>query len=306
MMLFESDGNVVLKEKYPGKWKEREASGQVEPRESCSDGRNAPSPSLDANNPLQSIQPVCSFPLQGPKKTMPSHTSAPMQALYRVFVQPALINRTRSVALSHLPQLQTSRPFGLSTARLAAKGPPAKRKQLWDEEIPARRIQLVDPETGSLNPPQRLRTVLDSVDRKTYRLVCVTSPPAGDWTEEWIPTCKLVDKKVAYEAEKAKKKQLQAKTAAEGTKTLELNWAIDVNDLGHRMKRMQEFLAQGKKVELILARKKGGRRATPEECEALLQKINEAAEGVKGTKEVKKFEGKLAGMGQLMYEGPKP
>jgi translation initiation factor IF-3 len=118
--------------------------------------------------------------------------------------------------------------------------------------------------------------------------------------------CKLEDKKAAYEAEKEKKKLKQAKTAAEGTKTLELNWAIDQNDLGHRMKRMQEFLGQGKKVEIVLARKKGGRRATAEECEELLQKIDLAAEAVKGTKEVKKFEGKLAGMGNLMYEGPKP
>lgn len=69
---------------------------------------------------------------------------------------------------------------------------------------------------------------------------------------------------------------------------------------------MQEFLSQGKKVEIILARKKGGRRATAEECEELLQKIDLAAEAVKGTKEIKRFEGKLAGMGNLTYEGPKP
>jgi translation initiation factor IF-3 len=142
---------------------------------------------------------------------------------------------------------------------------------MWDEEIPARRIQIVDPETDSLQPPVRLRDVLSTLDRKGFRIVCVTQPPTGDWKEEWIPVCKIEDKKAAYEAEKEKKKVKQQKAAAEGTKTLELNWAIDANDLGHRMK-----------------------------------KINEAAETVKGTKEVKKFEGKLAGMGNLMYEGPKP
>ncbi|KAH0377629.1 hypothetical protein KCU92_g9150, partial [Aureobasidium melanogenum] len=240
---------------------------------------------------------------------MRTHMSSPMQALYRVFVQPALSTRTRPV--SHLkpliPTTTTTRTFSATPSQPAAgKRLPEKRKHLWDEEIPARRIQLVDPETDSLQPPTRLRDILSSIDRKSHRIICVTQPPAGNWTEEWIPVCKLEDKKAAYEAEKEKKKLKQAKTAAEGTKTLELNWAIDQNDLGHRMKRMQEFLGQGKKVEIVLARKKGGRRATAEECEELLQKIDLAAEAVKGTKEVKKFEGKLAGMGNLMYEGPKP
>ena len=237
---------------------------------------------------------------------MRGHTSCSMRALYSVFVQPALLARTRPIAQTLTP-LTSTRAFSFTPLRTAAgKRLPEKRKHLWNEEIPARRIQIVDPETDSLQDPVRLRDVLNRLDKNLFRIVCVTQPPAGDWTEEWIPVCKIEDKKVAYEAEKEKKKVKQQKMAAEGTKTLELNWAIDANDLGHRMKRMQEFLGQGKKVEIILARKKGGRRATPDECEALLQKINEAAEGVKGTKEIKKFEGKLAGTGNLTYEGPKP
>jgi len=237
--------------------------------------------------------------------TMRSHTTCSMRALYRVFVQPALLARTRPIAQTLRPL--NTRAFSLTPLRAAAgKRLPEKRKHLWNEEIPARRIQIVDPETDSLQPPVRLRDVLAKLDKNLFRLVCVTQPPTGDWEEEWIPVCKIEDKKAAYEAEKEKKKVKQQKMAAEGTKTLELNWAIDANDLGHRMKRMQEFLGQGKKVEIILARKKGGRKATPDECEALLQKINEAAESVKGTKEIKKFEGKLAGTGNLTYEGPKP
>ncbi|THW08361.1 hypothetical protein D6D25_07937 [Aureobasidium pullulans] len=168
---------------------------------------------------------------------MRNHMSSPMQALYRVFVQPAITTRTRpTTILSISKPLTSTRTFTSSPPRLAAKGPPAKRKQLWDEEIPARRIQLVDPTTEKLQEPQRLRDVLSTIDRKAYRIICVTPPPAGDWSQEWIPTCKLQDKKAAYEAEKAKKKTAQVKQAAEGTKTLELNWAIDTNDLGHRMK----------------------------------------------------------------------
>lgn len=240
---------------------------------------------------------------------MPPHTSAPLQALYRVFVQPSLLSRTRPNTFSRLTQPVLSvRPLSLSAPRLAAKGPPAKRKQLWDDEIPARRVQVVDPETNSLGEPQVLRLFLKSFDRKTHRLVCVSAPQTHaekEAGEEWIPTCKLIDKKEAYEQEKQKKKQHQAKVASEGSKTLELSWAIDTNDLGHRMKRMQEFLATGKKVEILLARKKGGRKATHEECEALLEKLVEAAEAVKA-KELKTFEGKLGHIGSLTFEGPKP
>jgi translation initiation factor IF-3 len=260
---------------------------------------------------IQLYLPIYTFPLTSHSLThrhiitMRTHTTSSMRALYRVFVQPALSTRTRPIIQTLNPP--TTRAFSITPLRAAAgKRLPEKRKHMWDEEIPARRIQIVDPETDSLQPPVRLRDILSTLDRKGFRIVCVTQPPTGDWTEEWIPVCKIEDKKAAYEAEKEKKKVKQQKMAAEGTKTLELNWAIDANDLGHRMKRMQDFLGQGKKVEIILARKKGGRRATPDECEELLQKINEAAETVKGTKEVKKFEGKLAGMGNLMYEGPKP
>jgi translation initiation factor IF-3 len=238
------------------------------------------------------------------------HISSSTQALYRVFVQPALSTRTRPTALihkiHHQQQPNTFRPFSQTTTTLAARGPPKKRTQLWNEEIPARRVQVVDPDTDTLCAPERLRNVLASFDHKECRLVCVSPLPTEDLDEEWIPTCKIINKQVAYAAEREKKKLQKTRMAAEGTKTLELNWTIDTNDLAYRMKRMQEFLAQGKKVEIMLARKKRGRRATPEECQDLLIKIREAVDQVKGSKELKEFEGVMAGVGALLYEGPKP
>lgn len=253
----------------------------------------------------------------------------PSEALYRVFVQPSIARTPARLvsALSDAPNQplrrirkpHPQRPLPLTnrhafstTATCHAKTrAPEKRSQLWDEEITARRVQLVDPETNKPGPPQGTRFVLRSFDRKTHRLVCISplpTPKSKEAEEEWIPICKLMDKKEQYLKDKAKADQKKAakKSSADTLKTLELNWAIDLNDLGHRMKRMKEFLEEGRKVDIVLARKKGGRVASVEDCNALLQKIREQAESVQGAKELKALEGKLGGFATLSYEGPKP
>lgn len=169
-------------------------------------------------------------------------------------------------------------------------------------------MQVVDDVTKSLLPPQLRNDVLSSLDRKTHRLVCVSPPPSSQSGEEWIPTCKIVSKKEQYHADKAKQAQQKAakkKGSPDSIKTLELNWAIDSNDLGHRLKRAEEFLQEGRKVEIVLAKKKGGRIATTEECEAVLERIEEVVENVKGAKESKKMQGKVGGVVTLFLEGPK-
>lgn len=169
----------------------------------------------------------------------------------------------------------------------------------------------MDPSTQKLNPPETLRYVLSRFDRKTHRLVCVTPPPSAAQREalegEWIPTCRIVSKKEQYEQEKAKQKsKVQAKkNSADNVKTIELNWAIDGNDLGHRMRRVEEFLSEGRRVEVVLAKRKGGRKATIDECEGVVDKILETVEAVEGAKQLKKMEGKLAGVATLFFEGPK-
>ena len=106
--------------------------------------------------------------------------------------------------------------------------------------------------------------------------------------------------KLKKEAAKAKKKE-----NLDSVKTLELNWAIDANDLGHRLKKMEDFLSEGRKVEIVLARKKQGRKATVEECEDVLRRIKETVEAVKGAKETQALEGKLGGVATLSLEGAK-
>jgi translation initiation factor IF-3 len=86
-------------------------------------------------------------------------------------------------------------------------------------------------------------------------------------------------------------------------KTIELNWAIDANDLGHRLAKMKEFLEKGSKVEVILAPKRRGRKATPEESRAVVDRIMAAVGEVDGAKEAKMMAGNLGAQCTIFLEG---
>ena len=60
------------------------------------------------------------------------------------------------------------------------------------------------------------------------------------------------------DAEKAK--AVAARRSIVATKTIELNWAIDGNDLGHRLQRIKDFLGKGNRVEVMMAPKRKGRK----------------------------------------------
>jgi len=106
------------------------------------------------------------------------------------------------------------------------------------------------------------------------------------------------------EAEKARTKG--TKNPGATIKTIELNWAIDGNDLGHRLNRVKEFLGRGNKVEVVLAAKRKGRKATLEEAQSLLQKIKEAIGEVEGARETRAMEGKILQQATIYAEGRAP
>lgn len=123
--------------------------------------------------------------------------------------------------------------------------------------------------------------------------------------EEWVPVCKIENKAEATmrARELAAAQKEQKKIAPAGVKVIELNWAIDGNDLGHRLKKLEEFLQGRRRVEIIIAPKKRGRKATKEECDALLKKVKDAVEKIQGAKELRPMEGKLGEVASLMLEG---
>ena len=113
-----------------------------------------------------------------------------------------------------------------------------------------------------------------------------------------------MNKQAMREAEKAKGKA--NKNPGATIKTIELNWAIDGNDLGHRLNKVKEFLGKGFKVEVVLAEKRKGRKATEEEAQDLLRRIREAVKEVDGARESKPMEGKLLKPATIYAEGKAP
>lgn len=252
-----------------------------------------------------------------------SHGGSPIKALYTIFVQPNLsTNRQRLARNLPAPQQYltnqtrsftcTSRPSaavagGTAGNKRAARAPEV-RTQKWNEEITARILQLVDPETKTLSERVTRYEVLRDLDQRTHRLVQLTPDDPED--RHFVPVCKIVSKKEAYESEKKKKTaQKEVKQAAakeRSIKTLELNWAIDGNDLAHRLEKVRTFLEEGRRVEVVLASKKRGRKATLAECEGLLEKIRGVADEVGGAKVLKEFEGKMGGFATIVYQGRAP
>ncbi|KAK7954944.1 hypothetical protein PG988_015638 [Apiospora saccharicola] len=187
-----------------------------------------------------------------------------------------------------------------------------------DNAIPYRFVKIAD-ENGVLSGPQNKYDVLDSLDRQKYCLVMVAPPPSkeaedaedaeaegkeesmtwNDMPEPEAAICRLIDK-FAY-AKMAEEKEKEARRKKLNTKELELNWAIAANDLGHKVTQLEGFLSKGKTVEVMVAKKRGGRVATKEEGEALIDRLEEAAEGVGAN--IAKREGNFPGMVKLKFEG---
>ena len=252
-----------------------------------------------------------------------SHGGSPIKALYTIFVQPTLstnrqrlarnlpapqqhlTNQTRS--FTYTPRPSAAVAGGTAGNKRAARAPEV-RTQKWNEEITARILQLVDPETKTLSERVTRYEVLRDLDQKTHRLVQLTPDDPED--RHFVPVCKIVSKKEAYESEKKKKTaQKEVKQAAakeRSIKTLELNWAIDGNDLAHRLEKVRAFLEEGRRVEVVLASKKRGRKATLAECEGLLEKIKGVADEVGGAKVLKEFDGRMGGFATIVYQGKAP
>ena len=249
----------------------------------------------------------------------PNHLGGTARALYRVFIQPSL---SASRPPLYAPLCPASAPIHppfvpLSSRRHKAYMKDNLRQSLTDvfvvdEAIRSRYINLVN--TDGFHPAVTLRDVLHTFDRTVYHLVQVApgstdnGPPSPDDPAS-LPTCKLQSKQELREQQKIKL-ALKNKAKTKGgagvggpSKQLEINWAIDANDLRHRLTRMKEFLGQGRKVEVILAPKKAGRRATVEEAQAVVKKVKDAAGECKGVVEAKDPMGKIGGVFTMVFEG---
>ena len=145
-------------------------------------------------------------------------------------------------------------------------------------------MQLVSPESGALLQPETPRAILARMDRKAYFLVEVS--PA---TETSIAVCKILPRKQVFDYEKLKSKK--PKTSEKPSKQLEFSWTIDSKDLRHKLDRMDTFLNEGRRVELIIAKRKvrGARErvVTAEDRNKLLASIRAFAQALDGVREWK-------------------
>jgi translation initiation factor IF-3 len=133
-----------------------------------------------------------------------------------------------------------------------------------------------------------LGDALKSFDRNEHFLLQVAPE-----TWEKPAVCKILSK-----TQDREKRQMRAETAKTSKaanappKQIELNWAIDPNDLSRKLKQMESFLEKGRKVEFLLTRKPRKRLATLDEARNLLRSIKQRIEEI-GAAEVKPTEGNI-------------
>lgn len=205
------------------------------------------------------------------------------QALRQTFLAPLSTTRVGIIQPLFVRHGFQLRKFQYSRPLAAANSPtPPAKDIIKDEGIRSPTIQLVNDE-GDLQPPEKLKDVLGSFDRREFFLLQV-APGAP----RQPPVCKIVNKLEYRNNEKAKDKA--AKAAKKALKQIELNWAIDAHDLAHRLKQLTTFLDKGRKVEIILVRKKQKRPPTVEEIKHVMQSVLDTTREAGGT-QVKAMEG---------------
>lgn len=149
-----------------------------------------------------------------------------------------------------------------------------------------------------------IKELLSSYDRSMYHLLCVNPNVAA--TEP--PTCRLIGKGKLLEQEKMQRQLEKEKRSyrdpLKTSKSLEFTWAISTNDLGHKMKKMKEFLKKGYKVEIVLGARKGMAKLPRAQMEELVGRIREVAR--EHGKESKPPEGGIGVQYTLFFEGEGP
>ncbi|CAI7647790.1 unnamed protein product [Penicillium pancosmium] len=205
------------------------------------------------------------------------------QALRHTFFTPLRTSKTGLLQPKLYQNGLQLRPFQLSRNLAGPKVTTPASTLIKDESIGSAWVQVVN-EEGNLDEPQKLFDVLASFDRNKF--FCVQVAAAAGPSKP--PICKILNKKEYRESEKAKIKA--AKSAVQSTKQVELNWAIDAHDLQHRLKQLTNFLDKGRKVEVILTRKRHKRSATVDEIKNVMQSVMDTIREAGGT-QTKAMEG---------------
>ncbi|KAI1658991.1 hypothetical protein F4813DRAFT_355325 [Daldinia decipiens] len=161
------------------------------------------------------------------------------------------------------------------------------------------------PPDNALSPAQPIRSVLASFNPKTHTLVMVAPPLSTaepDTPEADAAICRIVDNAAAKAA--AQEAEQRARRKAVDTKELEISWGISAHDLGHKLRRLRQFLGLGLNVEVILAKKRHAKPVSADAADAVLEAVRGVLALVDGAKETRKMDGKVGEVVRLYFEGP--
>ena len=143
-----------------------------------------------------------------------------------------------------------------------------------DEAIESRWVQVKDVATNKLAEPKTLVTLLQEIDREKDSVVLLAmNGPTPDTALVNIQS--RSDLLAGDLAKAAKKEKLKKQGSAVKVKQIELNWAISGNDLDLKLRKMEQLLGKGMRVEMLFANKKRQRRAEEDEAGATLKKVRE-------------------------------
>ena len=231
-------------------------------------------------------------------------TSSTARALYEVFI--SSIKPAQHYGIKVRPQSLHSRSSQAIASRNQRRSyvpttnnDSEKAKIIYDYKITAPQIAIVD-EKGTFHPPLPLAQARRSYDPFYYRLVQVSKPE-----DDGNTICKLMAQDEFIKIIQDQTKVAKSKVKNIGTqpaKQIELNWAIAEGDLKHRLDAMQTFLEKGRRVEVLLAPKRKGRRATHEEAIEILEKVRRRIRDLEGAKEWKSMSGELLATATLYFE----
>jgi translation initiation factor IF-3 len=200
------------------------------------------------------------------------------------------------------------------------KNAPVKSRGARNEEIKSYSCVVANPD-GTLTEPLQTSYVFSKVDLSTEALITVSEiedprqePPCPYAIDDpryyeisklpLLPLVKIINKAETYKREKEAKKKRKEDSASKVKKTIEINWAIEKGDYGHRMDSLRKFLSKGNKVDIVLAKKKKGKPVTEDAAKDLIKRIQGViAEEGKGWKEGKPWEGKVLGSLTIFAEG---
>ncbi|KAI0852355.1 hypothetical protein F5Y00DRAFT_193746 [Daldinia vernicosa] len=172
-------------------------------------------------------------------------------------------------------------------------------KRPTNNKIPYDYVRVVGPPPdNALSPARHIDSVLATINPRTHTLVMVAPPPPSadpSTPEAEAAICRIIDNEAAKAA---------ARRKAANTKELEFSWGISAHDLGHKLRRLRQFLDLGLNVEVILAKKRGAKPVSTETAQAVLEAVRGVLGLVDGAKETRKMDGRVGGVVRLYFEGP--